>query len=67
MSLRDICLPIAVNETLDLSGDNFNNTNKLINFVDGWYPPYIYSLSNSQVCGPFAKIIEQLSIQFGYK
>ena len=72
MSFRDNCLSIEVNEVLDLSGSKFNNSNKLIKSVDGWYPPYIYSTEiyngthwngdNSSIYGPFAKIMEQLSI-----
>ena len=77
MSFRDNSLSIEVNEVLDLNGSKFNNSNKLIKFVDGWYPPYIYSTEinngthwncdNSVICGSFAKIMEQLSIQYGYK
>ncbi len=66
MNVKDICVSIKNNEILNFSQSQFNNSNKIITFIDAWAPPYIYK-HDSQVCGPIIKIVEQLCKQYGYK
>ena len=66
MKLIPHCLYIMNNEVMDFSEYKINNSNKIINIIDSWYPPYILEYPKT-ICGPFSKIIELLSKQFGYK
>lgn len=66
MNAKDICVSIKDNEILDFSQNKFNNTNRIIAFIDAWFPPVIYNISN-QVCGPIIKLVEQLCKEYGYK
>ena len=43
-----------------------NNSNKIINVIDSWNPPYIL-VNEEKICGPFPNIIQLLSKHFGYK
>ncbi len=65
MNADDICVNIKRNEILDFSDNRFNNS-RIIAFVDSWSPPFIYD-TNTSVCGPLAKIAEQLSKLYGYR
>ncbi len=66
MNASNICVDIKINEILDFSEDKFNNSNKIITFIDAWIEPYIY-VSESYVCGPLIKILEKLCQRYGYK
>ena len=59
------CVKINKFEVVDFSVHN-NSLNKLINFVNDDLIPFIKDF-NTSICGPFARIIYQLSRQFGYK
>ena len=60
------CIEFKVDEVKNFSQLKINNSNKLVNIIYTWNPPFIYEFTD-RICGPLSNIILQSSKQFGYK
>jgi len=68
MKLNDICFEIPINQTINFAKNGTFNSSDTITFIDSWNPPLIFSfLDDLILCGPFVKIIVELSKRYGIK
>ena len=66
--MKDVpyCIDFKADEIRYFGQLKINNSNKIVNIIDTWTPPFIYEFTD-RICGPFPNIIQQLSKQYGYK
>lgn len=69
MFINDICVNILYNISEIMGHNEGTNLNGTISVMDGFEPPLLfnYITSTGPLCGPIAKIVEQVSKIMGVR